>query len=726
MGAALLGTFIGPDLSAQTLKLKFGFEDTGTTTADSVAGVTLSIFNSAGAAADLHGAAGTGVAGFGKALDFTSAPGSTAAGPVASTTANSALGFGSVGTWTITQWIKPVTGANLNTALSRLFIYGVSGTIQDASANAMGAQMENNGTSVRLSVNAGNRMSVGLTPALTLNTWSFIAYTYDGTTLKMYAGNENTAVTNIASVALSAANGAPNFGAAGSMFLGNNGNLNRSFKGYIDDARFYTGAGDTNFLEAVRQSALPDPTVGTTTITPANSPIYGGTPVTLSATFGGTAPFTSFVWQSDGGTGGVTWTNLPGSVTNTYSLNTTGMGAATNQFRLIVTGAVGSATNTPATKIFAVASGPVIVANTTVAPSAVAVGDTVTASATFVGTQPITYQWRFTNPNNVTVNVFGATNNLYTITNVQFSNAGSYSLMASNNPGGVPTLVTNTPATLTVTPLFQAILADLGAVAPVPTGSDIFQLNTNGNTKFPDILNYYDNNNGTSVGMSGQTFTTGNNSGGYAVNGLYLKYGGIEGNHLAGLVETLRFYSLSGSVATLLATCQNTNPSPAIVNGDWVQWSGLTNIVLQPSATYAYTLFVSQSGGNSFEQMGNASNTPSYYAGGEIALVPTVGGTVTFGTSHAFDATFSLNLLSLGASSVNPTPTNLTSSVSGNNLSLSWPSDHTGWRLQSQTNSINFGLRTNWVDVAGSTTTNQVTIPLNPANGSVFYRMVYP
>jgi hypothetical protein len=32
----------------------------------------------------------------------------------------------------------------------------------------------------------------------------------------------------------------------------------------------------------------------------------------------------------------------------------------------------------------------------------------------------------------------------------------------------------------------------------------------------------------------------------------------------------------------------------------------------------------------------------------------------------------------------------------------------------------------NWVDVAGATTTNQMTIPIDPANGSVFYRMIYP
>ena len=75
---------------------------------------------------------------------------------------------------------------------------------------------------------------------------------------------------------------------------------------------------------------------------------------------------------------------------------------------------------------------------------------------------------------------------------------------------------------------------------------------------------------------------------------------------------------------------------------------------------------------------------------------------------------------------VNTTPTNITSVVNGGKLELSWPVDHIGWRLQNQTNTIATGLGTNWVDVTGSTTVNSVTNVINPANGSVFYRMVYP
>jgi hypothetical protein len=69
-------------------------------------------------------------------------------------------------------------------------------------------------------------------------------------------------------------------------------------------------------------------------------------------------------------------------------------------------------------------------------------------------------------------------------------------------------------------------------------------------------------------------------------------------------------------------------------------------------------------------------------------------------------------------------PTNITVQVMANALQLSWPSDHTGWRLQVQTNDVTQGMGTNWVDVVGATTTNQMTVPINPATGSIFYRLL--
>ena len=62
----------------------------------------------------------------------------------------------------------------------------------------------------------------------------------------------------------------------------------------------------------------------------------------------------------------------------------------------------------------------------------------------------------------------------------------------------------------------------------------------------------------------------------------------------------------------------------------------------------------------------------------------------------------------------------LTVATSANTLTLTWPV--AGGRLQAQTNSLG----TNWVTVAGSTTTNRVDVPINPSQTSVFYRLAVP
>jgi len=59
-------------------------------------------------------------------------------------------------------------------------------------------------------------------------------------------------------------------------------------------------------------------------------------------------------------------------------------------------------------------------------------------------------------------------------------------------------------------------------------------------------------------------------------------------------------------------------------------------------------------------------------------------------------------------------------------LQIAWPADHTGWRLQAQTNMLSAGLETNWTDVPAATVTNQIIVPIVATNASVFFRLVYP
>jgi autotransporter-associated beta strand protein len=70
-------------------------------------------------------------------------------------------------------------------------------------------------------------------------------------------------------------------------------------------------------------------------------------------------------------------------------------------------------------------------------------------------------------------------------------------------------------------------------------------------------------------------------------------------------------------------------------------------------------------------------------------------------------------------------PTNIVFSLSGNLLSLSWPSNYVGWILQ--TNVAGLASPAGWHDVPGSETTNQVTIPVsNPAVSNEFFRLRHP
>ena len=67
-----------------------------------------------------------------------------------------------------------------------------------------------------------------------------------------------------------------------------------------------------------------------------------------------------------------------------------------------------------------------------------------------------------------------------------------------------------------------------------------------------------------------------------------------------------------------------------------------------------------------------------------------------------------------------PAPTNITYSVSGGNLTLNWPAGQ-GWQLQARTNSLTVGP---WDPVPGAVP--PLLIPVNPANGEVYYRLVCP
>ena len=706
--------FVPPSVAAQTPQMKFSFEDTGTTTADTVAGVVLNLVNTNGAATDLHGGPGTGVAGIGRALDFTSSlAGNTGANCLASTANNSTINFGTISSFTVTMWVKP-TG-NMNFA--RLFCLGANGTSDNGAANTLGFQ-GNGGTSansVQATVNAANTTVSGLSNIVN-NQWNFLAYTYDGTTIRVYSANETNPVVSGGSVANGGGN--VNIGSSFSLWIGNRlSNRQRGFPAYFDDVRFYTGAADAGFLESVRLEAVtpPDPYAGGTIISPATT-VYAGTQVTLSAAAHSTNPIIAYQWQTDGGMG--TWTDLPGSTTNTYAIDTTGMSPGAYQFRLVVTNSLKNYfIGDPSTMILNPASGPLLTMDTTITPANALQTASVSMSAGFVGTMPLYYQWQFTDTNGVgPVDIPGATNSTYVITNVDFADAGTYRLVASNTVAGGSTAPSSFSSLMVRTPVY---VFDAGSNNPTPSSYDIYQLSASGGSSAPDGFTTYTD---ADSPLSGQTFTTLSIPAGYELSEVYYRM--LLNGHAASRTYIVRLYLVSGNLATFISAYTNSFTTPTIPgNGNWIRMTGLYN-VLSPDTTYAYSIAFSGAGG---QPLANASGNP--YPGGQLLKIPTAGGAMTPGGTGTSDATFLLHLVPVGypdIKSVSISPANSPSSpvYGGSPVALSvqaTSSDASAFHYVWQTDN---GLGGAFSDISNSDTNHYSFDTTSFSSGTYRYQVV--
>jgi autotransporter-associated beta strand protein len=103
--------------------------------------------------------------------------------------------------------------------------------------------------------------------------------------------------------------------------------------------------------------------------------------------------------------------------------------------------------------------------------------------------------------------------------------------------------------------------------------------------------------------------------------------------------------------------------------------------------------------------------------------LPSLGSSLAWSNRLSIDGTLAV------VSVVSTMPTNLFWSVSGTNLTLSWPSDHTGWRVLIQTNHLANGISSNtndWGAITNSQQTNQIVLPINPSLPGEFYKLIYP
>ena len=149
--------------------------------------------------------------------------------------------------------------------------------------------------------------------------------------------------------------------------------------------------------------------------------------------------------------------NIAGATAPSYTLQSA---QATNagDYSVIVTNAFGSATSSNGT----------LVVDTNIIPAAITsqpqnqtviAGQAATFTVTASGTKPLSYQWQFNE-----VAIPGATASAYTRTNIQTSDAGSYSVVVTNAGGSA----TGTDAVLTVNFSLTATAGTGGSVSKSP------------------------------------------------------------------------------------------------------------------------------------------------------------------------------------------------------------------------------------------------------------------
>ena len=254
-----LTVVVGDVAYGPALKVRFPFDDAGsgtTTPSDTSTGganLSLQMLNKNGAATNLHGAANSGVAGLtmgNRALNLSSNSSQGASGNFVAAT-NSALGFGNITNFTLTMWFKQSVGLPANIG-PRMFVLGNSTNTDCGTANSIGMKFQD-AADLYFYVNTV-QATAAFGSNLPTNSWIFVAMVYDGTNVMLYEGSDQTAAALISATG-AAGQTVPLSATAASLFIGNRLGKDRDFAGWIDDFRFYTGAGDWSFIESVRQAA---------------------------------------------------------------------------------------------------------------------------------------------------------------------------------------------------------------------------------------------------------------------------------------------------------------------------------------------------------------------------------------------------------------------------------------------------------------------------------------
>ncbi len=278
---------------------------------------------------------------------------------------------------------------------------------------------------------------VGWTTPLSVG-WHYLTCTWDGSTVRLYQdGQPSGSGTGTLATQPSV------------MWFGAQVNDGGPFLGSIASARVESGVLTASQI-ANNYASGPNQTiaivVGPATASPTNV-VFVGDSVTLSVANVQSFQSLTYQWQTDNGTGGATWSNVGGATSTNYSF--TASVAATNEYRLFVTGTSTTASSAPVTLQVNPAAAPTVLSDTSPSSAILYAGQQIIFTASFAGTQPITNQWQVSTDGGTSFqNISGATGATLTITNLQTSNSGEYRLHASNAFGSG----NSTAATLTVQP----------------------------------------------------------------------------------------------------------------------------------------------------------------------------------------------------------------------------------------------------------------------------------
>lgn len=188
------------------------------------------------------------------------------------------------------------------------------------------------------------------------------------------------------------------------------------------------------------------PTAPSITTQPQSQTVLPGQTAVLTVTAAGSPPL-SYQWFFN------TNTLLPNATSATLTLNNVQVANA-GAYSVVVSNFVSTITSSNA--VLSVNTNPVPPSFTSQPASLVVLaGGTAVFNATVFGTVPITYQW-----DKDGTPIPGATSSTLTLTNIQSTDAGNYTLTASNSVGGA----VSSPATLSVAPIIPVVNSDYNLV----------------------------------------------------------------------------------------------------------------------------------------------------------------------------------------------------------------------------------------------------------------------